>query len=151
VSRVAEQPDPATRLRRARGILVLGLLACLPRVVLVWFVAPVLDLLQVIATLVFVGGLLLVAIGVFNLRLIRTRTVWPVGVIGAVSVAVAAIVVRLVPPGTAPFAYGGSFVAPPAAVAYQYGYLLLGAMSQLGLMLVVGAVGLAITHRRSRR
>ncbi|WP_375387329.1 hypothetical protein [uncultured Amnibacterium sp.] len=151
MSRVAPQPDRATRLRRARGTLILGLLLCLPRAVLVWFVSPALDLLQVVTTLVFVGGLLVIAIAIFQLRALRTEAVWPIGLIGVASVAIAAVAVLLVPPGTAPFAYGGSLIAPPAAAAYQYGYLLLGAMSQLGLMLIVGAVGLAITHRRSRR
>ena len=151
MSRLAAQPDPATRRRQARGLLVLGLAGCLPRIVLVWFVSAALDLWQVVATLVFVGGLLVIAIAIFQLRLLRTEKVWPIGVIGAVGVAVAAVVVQLVPPGTAPFAYGGSLIAPPAAVAYQYFYLALGAMSQLGLMLIVGAVGLAITAWRSRR
>lgn len=151
MSRIAAQPDPATRRRQAHGLLVLGLLACLPRVVLVWFVSPALDIWQVVATLVFVGGLLVLALAIFQFRLLRTEVVWPIGVIGVVAVAIAAVVVLLVPPGTAPFAYSGSLIAPPAAVAYQYLYLLLGAMSQLGLMLVVGAVGLAITHWRSRR
>jgi hypothetical protein len=151
MSRVAPQPDLPTRRRRARGTLILGILICLPRFVLVWFVSPLFDLLQIAATLLFVGGLLVIAIGIFQLRLLTTRVVWPIGVIGALGVVAAAIIVQIAPPGGARIAYEGSVIAPPAAVAYQYVYLVLGGMSQLGLMLIVGAVGLAITNRRSRR
>ena len=153
MSRVAPQPDRPTRRRAARGTLVLGLLVCLPRLIVAWLVLPpAFDVLLVALTLLFVAGLLVIAVAVFRFQALRTDVVWPIGVVGAVAVLVSGIVVRLAPAGTAaPLDYDGGLLAPPAAIAYQYLYLLLGAMSQLGLMLIVGAVGVAITHRRSAR
>ena len=151
MSRIAAQPDEAARRRTARGTLLLGLLILVPRLVLVWFARPVVDILAIGTTLVFVGGLLVVAFGVFRFKALHGPSVWPIGVAGAVSVLVAGVVLRLLPPGQAQIAYDGGVFTPPAAIAYQYFYLLLGAMSQLGLMLIVGAVGIAITNRRSRK
>jgi hypothetical protein len=151
VSRVAPQPDEASRRRTARGTLVLGVLICLPRLVLVWFAAPVVDLLQIAATLLFVGGLLVIAFAIFRFKALRGPSVWPLGVAGIVAVLVAGVLVQVFPPGRSQIAYDGGVLAPPGAVAYQYLYVLLGALSQLGLMLVVGSVGVAISNRRSRR
>ena len=143
MSRVAAQPDEAARRRTARGTLLLGLLICVPRLVLVWFARPVVDILAVGTTLVFVGGLLVIAFGDLpvqgaarteRLAARRRRRGERAG---------RGIVLRLLPAGQAQIAYDGGVLAPPAAIAYQYFYLLLGAMSQLGLMLIVGAVGVA--------
>lgn len=151
MSRVAAQPDEASRRRAARGTLILGLLILLPRLVLVWFARPVVDILQIAATLVFVGGLLVIAFAVFRFNALHGPSVWPVGVAGVGCVLVAGVLVVLFPAGQAQIAYDGGVLAPPSAIAYQYAYLALGAMSQLGLMLIVGAVGIAITNRRTRR
>jgi hypothetical protein len=151
VSRIAAQPDEASRRRTARGTLILGILVLLPRLVLVWFAKPVVDLLQIAATLVFVGGLLVIAFAIFRFKALRGPSVWPIGVAGVVCVIVAGVLVLLFPPGQSQIAYDGGVLAPPSAIAYQYAYLALGAMSQLGLMLIVGSVGVAITNRRSRR
>jgi hypothetical protein len=151
MSRVAAQPDESARRRTARGTLILGILICVPRLVLVWFARPVVDILQVATTLLFVGGLLVIAFAIFRYRSLRGPSVWPLGVAGVVCVAVAGILLKVFPAGQAQLAYDGGVLAPPAAIAYQYFYVALGAMSQLGLMLIVGAVGVAITNRRSRR
>jgi hypothetical protein len=151
VSRVAAPPDPIASRRAAWGTLVLGVLFCLPRLVLVWFARAVFDVLQIGSTLLFVAGLLVIAIAIFRFRALRTERVLAIGVAGAIGVAVAAVVVAVAPPGSAQVAYEGGLLAPPAAIAYQYLYVALGGLSQLGLMLVVGAVGVGITHWRSRR
>jgi hypothetical protein len=152
VSRAAPPPDREALRRRARRFALGGLAACLPRLVLVWFVLPpAFDLLLVAVTLLFVGGLLLLAIAIFQAAALRTGRVLPIGVAGAVGVVLAGIVVRAAPAGGSPVAYDGGVLAPGIAVLYQYAYLLLGAMSQLGLMLVVGTVGVALSRRRSNR
>jgi hypothetical protein len=151
VSRVAQQPDEAARRRTARGTLLLGVLICVPRLVVVWFAQPLVDILQIATTLLFVGGLLVIAIAVFRYKALRGPGVWPLAVAGVAGVIVAGVVLKVLPPGQAQIAYDGGVLAPPAAVAYQYFYVLLGAMSQLGLMLIVGAIGVAITNRRTRR
>ncbi|MBW4040892.1 MAG: hypothetical protein HIU86_02020 [Acidobacteria bacterium] len=151
MSRVAPQPDEAARRRTARGTLILGILICVPRLVLVWFARPVVDILQVATTLLFVGGLLVIAVAIFRYKAIRGPSVWPLAVAGVVCVLLAGVLLKVFPAGQAQLAYDGGVLAPPAAIAYQYGYVALGGMSQLGLMLIVGAIGVGITNRRSRR
>jgi hypothetical protein len=151
MSRVAQQPDGAARRRTARGTLLLGILICVPRLVLVWFARPVVDILQVATTLLFVGGLLVIAFAIFRYKALRGPSVWPLGVAGVVCVLLAGILLKVFPAGQAQLAYDGGVLAPPAAIVYQYCYVALGGMSQLGLMLIVGSIGVAITNRRSRR
>jgi hypothetical protein len=152
MSRVAPPPQKDVLRRRARRALLIGVACCLPRVVLAWLVLPpAYDLLLIAVTLLFVGGLLAIAIAVFQFVALRTERVLPVAVVGALAVLVAGVVVGMFPAQGAPVAFDGGLIAPVAVVLHQYLYLLLGAMSQLGLMLVVGAVGVAVTRLRTRR
>lgn len=152
MSRIAPPPEPAVVRRRARRALLIGVALCLPRLVLAWLVLPpAFDLLLIAVTLLFVGGLLAVAIAVFQFVALRTERVLPIAVAGAVGVLLAGVIVTAFPAQGAPVAFDGGLVAPAAVVLHQYLYLLLGAMSQLGLMLVVGSLGVAITRLRSRR
>jgi hypothetical protein len=151
MSRVAPEADEPTRRRAARGTVILGLLLLVPRLVLAWFAGPILDLLQVAAVLVFVGGLLVIAFGIFRYRMLRNGRIWPIAVIGAACVLLAGILVTTFPPGKAQIAFEGGVLVPPSVIAYQYLYFALGAMSQLGLMLLVGSIGSAVVAYRSRR
>jgi hypothetical protein len=152
MSRVAPPPQKDVLRRRARRALLIGVACCVPRLVLAWLVLPpAYDLLLIAVTLLFVGGLLALAIGVFQYVGLRTDRVLPVGVAGALAVVAAGVLVEAFPPQGAPVEFHGGLIAPVAVVLHQYLYLLLGAMSQLGLMLVVGAVGVAITRWRTRR
>jgi hypothetical protein len=80
-----------------------------------------------------------------------TDRVLPLAVAGLAAVVVAGVLVRAFPAQGAPIPFDGGLLAPVPVVLHQYLYLLLGALSQLGLMVVVGAAGRAITARRSRR
>lgn len=130
---------------------MLGILICVPRLVLVWFARPVVDILQLATTLLLVGGLLVVAIALFRYKALRGPSVWPLGLAGVLCVLAAGVLVAVLPPGQAQIAYDGGVLAPPAAIAYGYFYLALGAVSQLGLMLIVGTIGRAIMNARTRR
>jgi hypothetical protein len=152
MSRVAPPPEPAVLQRRARRALLIGVACCLPRLVLAWLVLPpAYDLLLIAVTLLFVGGLLAIAIAVFQFAALRTERVLPIALVGVVAVVAAGVVVGLFPAQGAPVEFDGGLVAPVAVVLHQYLYLLLGALSQLGLMLVVGSIGVAVTRWRTRR
>jgi hypothetical protein len=146
MSRVAPPPEPAVLRRRARRALLIGIACLLPRLVLAWLVLPpAYDLLLI------VGGLLAIAIAVFQLVALRTERLLPIVVAGVAAVVVAGAVVSAFPAQGAPVAFDGGLIAPAAVVLHQYLYLLLGALSQLGLMLVVGSIGVAVTRWRTRR
>lgn len=152
MTRVAPPPEPAVLRRRARRAMLIGVACCLPRIVLAWLVLPpAYDLLLIAATLLFVGGLLAVAIAVFQLVALQTERVLPIAAVGALAVLLAGVLVGMFPAQGAPVEFDGGLIAPIAVVLHQYLYLLLGAMSQLGLMLVVGSIGVAVTRWRSRR
>jgi hypothetical protein len=152
MSRVAPPPEPAVLRRRARRALLIGVACVVPRLVLAWLVLPpAYDLLLIAVTLLFVGGLLAVAIAVFQFVALRTERVLPIVVAGLVGVVLAGVLVRAFPAEGAPVAFEGGLVAPAPVVLHQYLYLLFGALSQLGLMLVVGSIGVAVSRWRTRR
>lgn len=141
--------DPALRRRRILRALVIGLLLLVPRIVLAWLVLPSqYDLLQVVATLVLVAGLFVIGAAIIRLRL--PRSLLPVGLVGAGLVVLAGVVLRLLPPSGDAVVYTRGLVAPPDRALQIWFYLLDGALWQLGLVLLVGAVGAAIARRASR-
>ena len=152
MTRVAPPPEPAVLRRRARRALLIGVACVVPRLVLAWLVLPpAYDLLLIAVTLLFVGGLLAIAIAVFQFVALRTERVLPIVVAGLAGVVLAGALVSAFPAEGAPVAFDGGLIAPAPVVLHQYLYLLLGATSQLGLMLVVGSIGVAVTRWRTRR
>lgn len=140
------------RARTVRRLLVIGAVLLLPRLVLVWFLLPpAFDLLLVIATLVFVAGLFCIGAGLIRLQLLRGRRLLRTGLIGLVLIVAAGLVLQAAPAGGAAIAYGGGVVTPLPVALYNYLYLLIGAASQLGIVLVVGSVGAALARRFAGR
>jgi hypothetical protein len=152
---VTRQADGEGR-RSARRPLVVGVLLCVPRLVLAWFLTPpALDPLQLALSFLLIAGLITIGVGLFRFLLaVRgDRTVWPLGLGGAAAVLVAGLLTSLLQPSTAGFSfyYEGGVVVPVIVVLYQYAWTLVGALWVIGLVFVLGAALLGLMRRRSAR
>lgn len=133
-------------------MLAVGVLLCVPRLVLSWLVLPsAYDLTSIIFTLALVAGVLVLALAAIRLWLLRSKRLVPVVAIGLAAVAVAGVLVHVFPPGNDAVAYSGSLFAEPSRALQLTGYLLIGALSQFGVFLVIGGLALALNRFRTAR
>ncbi|MDQ1530328.1 MAG: hypothetical protein QOE37_433 [Microbacteriaceae bacterium] len=140
--------------RSARRPLVVGVLLCVPRLVLAWFLTPpALDPLQLALSFLLIAGLITIGVGLFRFLLaVRgDRTLWPLGLGGAAAVLVAGLLTPLLQPSTVAFAYSGGPFVPPHVVLYQYAWTLVGALWVIGLVFALGAALLGLMRRRAAR
>lgn len=139
------------RRRRLVRLLLVGAALTLPRFALAFFAGPATDALQIATVLLLVVGVAVAASAVLRLWLLRSRRVLPVAGAGIAVMLVTGLVVTARPAGTDQVAYEGGLLAPAPAVLFGVFYLALGALSQLGLFLVLGAVAAAISRWALRR
>lgn len=143
--------DPPARRRRIVRVLVIGVLLLVPRFALAFLAGPATDAAQLLATLLLVAGTVVIASALTRLWLLRSSRLLPVAAAGVAALLVAGIVTGLRPPGGAQVAYQGGLLAPLPAALYSLFYLALAALSQLGLFLLLGAFGLAVSRWAARR
>jgi hypothetical protein len=131
---------------RLRLLVLVGVLLLVPRLVLAWFLG--LDVLQLIASLLLVAGLVILGVALYRLLLARnpTRPVWPPALAGAGGVLLAGLLTPLLR-GT-PVAYTGSGIVPAPVVLFQYAWTLVGAVWVIGLVFVFGSLSLGLQRRR---
>ncbi len=147
----SERSD-ATRRRRLLRAIGIGCLLLVPRIALAWLVLPsAYDLTQIVVTLVFVGGLFAIGVSLVRLRALRNRSLLPVAIGGLAAIVVAGLVLRVVPPSGEAVAYTGGLLAPAPVALAQWLYLAIGGLSQLGLVLLIGSVGAALSRRFAPR
>lgn len=134
-----------------RTALLVGGLLLVPRIGLAW-IASADPVAQLVATLLLVAGLFVLGGALIRIWLSRHERVLPVALVGVGLVLVAGLALRVRPPGEGdPIRYSGGLLAPPAAALEQWLYLLVAAASQLGLVLLVGSVGVALARWAGRR
>ncbi|GAA2751503.1 hypothetical protein [Amnibacterium kyonggiense] len=153
MSRVAPPPDPETRRRGMRRLLLVAIALCLPIIVLAWFVVPAgWDALAIITTLAYVAGVLALSVFVTSVVQLRTQRLWPRVAIAVAAVIAGAVLLQVWPPDQAQIAYAsGQVLAPPErALHLTYLYVLVFAPWQLGVFVLFGTVGAALTRWRSR-
>lgn len=128
-----------------RRLAVLGALLVLPRLVLAWL--PGLDVLQILASLLLLAGLVVLGIALLRALLARDprRRMWPLASAGITAVLVAGFLTAALRP-TAVTAAGTGLVPAPV-VLYQYGWMLVGAAWAIGLTLILGAATVAARRR----
>lgn len=152
MSRPAAERGDVTRRRRLVRALGIGCLLLVPRIALAWLVLPsAYDLTQVVVTLVFVAGLFTIGVSLVRLRALDRRTLLPVAVGGLAAIVTAGLVLRAVPPSGEAVAYTGGLIAPAQVALAQWLYLAIGALSQLGLVLLIGSVGAVLSRRFAAR
>lgn len=142
----------ATRRRRLVRAALIGCLLLVPRIALAWLVLPsAYDLTQIVVTLVFVAGLFVIGASLVRLRALRNQALLPVAVGGLAAIVTAGLVLRAVPPSGESVAYTGGLIAPAQVALAHWVYLAIGGLSQLGLVLLVGSVGAAVSRRLAAR
>lgn len=146
---------PAGAPRRSFGRpLLVGVLLCVPRLVIAWFLTPpALDPLQLLLAFLLIAGLVTIGVTLFRMLLAgrRERSLWPFGLAGLVAVLVAGLLTPLLQPSTVAFAYTGGPFVPAHVVLYQYLWTLVGALWLIGLVFALGAALLGLRRRRSAR
>lgn len=131
---------------RSRVLALVGALLLLPRLVLAWFLG--LDLLQLVASLLLIGGLVLIGVALYRLLLARDpqRRLWPLALAGVAAVLVAGLLTPSLR-GT-PVAYSGNGIVPAPVVLFQYAWTLVGAVWVIGLVFVFGSLTVGLQRRR---
>lgn len=131
---------------RSRMLALVGVLLLLPRLVLAWFLG--LDVLQLVASFLLIGGLVVLGIALFRLLLARNpkRPLWPLALAGVAGVLVAGLLTPLLR-GT-PVAYSGNGIVPAPVVLFQYGWTLVGAVWVIGFVFVLGSISVGLQRRR---
>lgn len=137
--------------RGRRTALLVGGLLLVPRFVLAWIASPD-PIAQLIATLLLVAGLFVLGGALIRIWGARHNRVLPVGLVGVGLVLLAGLVLRIRPPGRgAAVPYAGGLLAPAPAALEGWLYVAVAAASQLGLVLVVGSIGVALSRWAARR
>ncbi|MGT2425981.1 hypothetical protein [Amnibacterium kyonggiense] len=152
MSRTAPSAEPEALRRGMRRLLLIALVLCLPIIVLAWFVVPAgLDALTVVTAFAYVAGVLALSVAVTYAVRLRTLRLWPRVALAVAAVVVGAVLLRAWPPDQAQIAYApGQVLAPPErALHLVYLYVLVFAPWQLGVFLLFGTVGAALTRWRA--
>ena len=152
MSRPAAAPGVDRQRRAIRLTLVAGVLLCVPRLVLAWFLLPSsYEIPQLIGSLLLFAGLVTIGVGLFRILWMRTGRLLPLAIGGAAAVVLAGVLTRLQPPEGAAIAYSGGVLTPPDIVAYQYFWTVVGAVWQVGFVFVAGALLMGTTRYRAAR
>ena len=137
--------------RGRRAALITGGVLLVPRILLALLAAPD-PVAQLLLTLLFAAGVFVIGGALVRLWLHRHSRVLPVALVGIGLVVVAGLVIQARPPGRGDgVPFSGGLLAPAPAALEQLLYLAVGGVSQLGLVLVVGAIGAAVTRWAARR
>jgi hypothetical protein len=153
MSRVAPPPDPAEQRRGIRRIALIGAVLTLPQIVSGWFVLPSgWDLVSLVLPFVYVAGVLVLAVAVTRAWRLRSERSLPIALAGVGAIVLATVLFSLWPPDPAQYLDTGTVLVPLGrAVHLTYLFVLVGALWQLGLFLLLGSIGSAVTRWRSRR